>query len=119
MKLAARRVALALSWVALIALLGLTVTLAYQPLGMFNGPIALSIATVKALIVAAIFMELRERRPLTLAFAGAGVILARHSSLARVDGLHAASRLSADARRTPGRCGGAEGELIADLSHRR
>ena len=64
---------LALSWVALIALLGLTVTLAYQPLGMFNGPIALSIATVKALIVAAIFMELRERRPLTLAFAGAGV----------------------------------------------
>jgi cytochrome c oxidase subunit 4 len=64
---------LALSWLALVALLGLTVTLAYQPLGVFNGPIALSIATAKALIVATIFMELRERRPLTLAFAGAGV----------------------------------------------
>jgi cytochrome c oxidase subunit 4 len=65
--------ALVVSWLALVALLGLTVTLAYQPLGMFNGPIALVIATAKALVVAAIFMELRDRRPLTLAFAGAGV----------------------------------------------
>jgi cytochrome c oxidase subunit 4 len=54
-------------------LLGITVTLAYQPLGRFNGPIALTIATIKTLIVAAIFMELRDRRPLTLAFAGAGL----------------------------------------------
>ena len=37
--------------------------LSYQPLGAFNGPVALGIATVKALIVAAVFMELRERRP--------------------------------------------------------
>jgi cytochrome c oxidase subunit 4 len=65
--------ALALSWIALLVLLGVTVMLAYQPLGSFNGPIALTIATVKALVVAAIFMELRERRPLTLAFAGAGL----------------------------------------------
>jgi cytochrome c oxidase subunit 4 len=65
--------ALILSVLALVALLGLTVTLAYQPLGTLNGPIALVIATTKAIIVAAIFMELRERRPLTLAFAGAGV----------------------------------------------
>ena len=65
--------ALAFSLLALLALLALTVTLAYQPLGRFNGPIALTIAATKALIVAAIFMELRERRPLMLAFAGAGV----------------------------------------------
>jgi cytochrome c oxidase subunit 4 len=65
--------ALLLSWLALLVLLGLTVTLAYRPLGAFNGPIALTIATLKALIVAAIFMELRDRRPLMLAFASAGV----------------------------------------------
>jgi cytochrome c oxidase subunit 4 len=53
-------------------LLGLTVTLAYQRLGAFNTPIALAIATAKALLVAAIFMELRERRSLVIAFAGAG-----------------------------------------------
>ena len=92
-------------------------TLAYQPLGAFNGPIALSIATLKALIVAAIFMELRDAAR-SRWHSPAPDFLARHSSLARVDGLHAASRLSTDARRT-GRYGGAEGELIADLSHRR
>ena len=48
-------------------------TLAYQPLGSFNGPIALTIAALKALIVAAIFMELRDRPPLMLAFAAAGL----------------------------------------------
>jgi cytochrome c oxidase subunit 4 len=56
----------------LLALLGLTVALAYQRLGAFNTPIALAIATTKALLVAAIFMELRERRSLVIAFAGAG-----------------------------------------------
>ena len=56
----------------LLVLLGLTITLAYQPLGAFNTPIALAIATTKALIVAAIFMELREHSGLTIAFAGAG-----------------------------------------------
>jgi cytochrome c oxidase subunit 4 len=56
----------------LLALLGLTITLAYQRLGAFNTPLALAIATTKALIVAAIFMELRERRSLVIAFAGAG-----------------------------------------------
>lgn len=65
--------AIALSILALFALLALTVMLAYQPLGRFNGPIALTIAATKAFIVAAIFMELRERRPLLLAFASAGV----------------------------------------------
>jgi caa(3)-type oxidase subunit IV len=54
----------------LLALLGLTIALAYQRLGSFNTPIAPTIATAKAFIVAAIFMELRERRPLIIAFAG-------------------------------------------------
>jgi len=65
--------ALIWSWIGLLALLALTVTLAYQPLGSFNTPAALAIATVKVLIIAVVFMELRERRPLVLAFAAAGV----------------------------------------------
>ena len=73
MKIARPSRALLGSWAALLGLLALTVTLAYQPLGAFNGPIALTIAAAKALIVAAIFMELRDRRPLVLAFASAGV----------------------------------------------
>jgi len=64
--------ALLRTWAALLGLLGLTVTLAYQRLGSFNAPAALTIALVKALLVAAVFMELRERRPLVLAFAAAG-----------------------------------------------
>jgi cytochrome c oxidase subunit IV len=64
--------ALVLSWAGLMGLLAFTVTLAYQPLGGFNAPVALMIATAKALVVAAIFMELRERGGLTIAFAGAG-----------------------------------------------
>ena len=56
--------ALLLSWLGLLALLTLTVILAYQPLGSLNLPIALSIATAKSLIVALVFMELRERRGL-------------------------------------------------------
>ena len=50
--------AVALSWLALLALLGATVFLSYHPLGDFNTIIALLIATSKALIVAAVFMEL-------------------------------------------------------------
>jgi cytochrome c oxidase subunit 4 len=73
MKIARPSRALLGAWVALLGLLALTVALAYQPLGAFNGRIALVIAAVKALIVAAIFMELRDRRPLMLVFASAGV----------------------------------------------
>jgi len=43
-----------------------------QPLGGFNLVIALLIATSRALIVAAVFMELRERNGVMIAFAGAG-----------------------------------------------
>jgi len=66
--------ALLLSWLALLALLGLTLLIAYQPLGAFNFPIALAIASLKVLVVAAIFMELRDMRGLVIAFAAAGVL---------------------------------------------
>src|SRR5207248_11525207 len=65
--------ALVMSWIALVALLGLTLTLAYQPLGALNGPLSLGIAAAKALVVAVVFMELRKCRPLIVAAAAAGV----------------------------------------------
>jgi cytochrome c oxidase subunit 4 len=61
------------SWLGLLALLALTVTLAYQPFGAFNAVAALGIGVIKALIVAAVFMELRHRGPRTLIFAAAGL----------------------------------------------
>jgi cytochrome c oxidase subunit IV len=61
------------SWLGLLALLALTVTLAYQPLGAFNMVASICIGATKAAIVAAVFMELRQRRPRTLIFAGAGL----------------------------------------------
>jgi cytochrome c oxidase subunit 4 len=64
--------ALVFSWLGLLGLLGLTVLTAYQPLGAFNTPIALAIASCKALLIAAIFMELREQNGLMIAVAGAG-----------------------------------------------
>ncbi len=64
--------AIVVSWAALMALLTLTVLGAYLPLGAGNTVLAMIIAAVKAALVAAIFMELRERNPLTLAFACAG-----------------------------------------------
>jgi len=63
---------LLLSWLALLALLGLTVFVAYQPLGVLNTGIALAIALGKALIVAALFMELRRGSGLILSVAAAG-----------------------------------------------
>ena len=64
--------AIVLSWTALLALLATTVFVSYQPLGSLNLIVALCIATAKALIVAAVFMELRERSGLMIAFAAAG-----------------------------------------------
>ena len=63
---------LVVSWLGLLALLALTVFAAYQPLGQFNTVVALTIALGKSLIVLAVFMELRERNALTIAFAAAG-----------------------------------------------
>ena len=65
--------ALFASWLSLLALLALTVTLAYQPLGAFNAVVALSIGTIKAAIVAAVFMDLRHRGLRTFIFAAAGL----------------------------------------------
>jgi cytochrome c oxidase subunit 4 len=64
--------AIVVSWLALMALLALTVFSAYLPLGAGNTVVAMIIAATKAALVAAIFMELRERNPLTLVFAAAG-----------------------------------------------
>jgi cytochrome c oxidase subunit IV len=60
---------LLLSWLGLLAS---TVAIAYLPLGAANTVIAMGIAAIKGALVAAIFMELRERNPLTLTFAAAG-----------------------------------------------
>jgi cytochrome c oxidase subunit 4 len=64
--------ALVLCWLGLMALLGLTVCVAYLPLGLANTAIALSIAAIKALLIATFFMELRQRDGLLIAFASAG-----------------------------------------------
>ncbi len=63
---------LIVSWLALLALLSVTIILAYQPLGAFNLLLALLIATLKALIVGIVFMELRQGSGLVIAFAAAG-----------------------------------------------
>jgi cytochrome c oxidase subunit 4 len=64
---------LLLSWLFLLAFLALTVTVAYVPIGPFNTVVALVIALIKAMLVAAIFMELRESRALVVVFASIGV----------------------------------------------
>ena len=56
--------------------------LAYQPLGSFNLPVALLIATTKSLLVMAVFMELRERRGIDDRIRGRGVLLVGHPDLA-------------------------------------
>jgi cytochrome c oxidase subunit IV len=58
-------------WLALFALLALTTTIAFLPLGSFNLPIALGIAVAKALLVLWFFMELKGSAGLTRAFAAA------------------------------------------------
>lgn len=64
--------ALVACWLGLMALLATTVGTAYLPLGAGNTVVALAIAALKALLIAAIFMELRARDGLMIAFAGAG-----------------------------------------------
>jgi cytochrome c oxidase subunit 4 len=51
---------LGLAWIALLALMGLSLGSAYLKLGAFNMPAGLAIAAVKAAIVAWLFMRLRE-----------------------------------------------------------
>jgi cytochrome c oxidase subunit IV len=51
---------------ALMVLTALTVWAAFQHLGVWNTPVALAIAVTKALMVAWIFMHLRDSPKLTL-----------------------------------------------------
>jgi cytochrome c oxidase subunit 4 len=51
---------LVLTWLALLALLALTVGSAYVPMGALNSVINLAIAAVKAALIAAVFMRLYE-----------------------------------------------------------
>jgi len=60
-------------WLGLLALLALTVTLAYVPLSAFNAVVALGIGATKAAMVGAIFMELWHRGARTMVFATAGL----------------------------------------------
>ena len=61
-------------YLALLALLALTVTAAYLPLGSLGVVIALTIAVVKALLVMLYFMHLRYSNRLIWLFAGAGFV---------------------------------------------
>jgi cytochrome c oxidase subunit 4 len=59
---------------ALLALTALTTAIAFVDLGgVGNLGVALSIAIVKAALVALYFMHLRHSTPLTVIFAGAGL----------------------------------------------
>jgi cytochrome c oxidase subunit 4 len=57
---------------SLLFLTGVTVGAAYIDFGAGNIVIALTIATIKALIVAMIFMHLRYEKPVNAVIAGAG-----------------------------------------------
>jgi len=59
---------------ALMVLTGLTVWAAFQHLGVWNTPVALTIAVGKALAVAWIFMHLRYSPKLTLFVVSASVL---------------------------------------------
>ena len=59
-------------WAALLVLLGLTVGVAYLQLGFLNTFVSISIALVKALIIAIFFMHLSYSPRLVWVFAGAG-----------------------------------------------
>jgi cytochrome c oxidase subunit 4 len=51
-----------LVWAMLMALVILTLRLAYLPLGQFNLVLAMLISGVKTLLIAAVFMELRSAK---------------------------------------------------------
>ena len=61
-------------FVTLMALTALTVWAAFQHLGVWNTPVALTIAVVKALLVALIFMHLRYSPKLTMLVVAASVV---------------------------------------------
>ncbi|MGE0223275.1 MAG: cytochrome C oxidase subunit IV family protein [Acetobacteraceae bacterium] len=61
-------------WIALMALLGLTIFLSYVPLGRFNVVFAIGIASLQALLIAVFFMHLKRPDPL-LRLAGAATLI--------------------------------------------
>ena len=56
-------------WVVLLVLTGVTVAVSFFNLGLWNATVALSIASVKAALVALYFMHLRHEIKLVLGFA--------------------------------------------------
>ncbi len=60
------------AWIALLGFLSLTIFAAYLPLGAFNIIVALTIAAAKVLIIAFVFMDLKNSRGLMVIFAAAG-----------------------------------------------
>lgn len=64
----------AAAFIALLVLLSATIFLSFRPLGAFNFPIALTIAALKIAIIAEVFMELRNARPVAIAFGCVGFI---------------------------------------------
>ena len=69
-------------WIALLVATGLTVWIATFDLGAFSAPIALTIATVKALLVILFFMEIKYQTKMTMT-----VVLAAFFFLALLLGL--------------------------------
>lgn len=63
-----------LVYVALLVLLVLTVGVATLDLGVFSAVVAMSIALVKALLVAVFFMHLDHASPMVRVFAGAAIL---------------------------------------------
>lgn len=63
-----------LTWLALCALLALTCTFAYVPLGRGNLPLSLCIAAAKAALVGGVFMRLSEPNSLNRLAAAAGPV---------------------------------------------
>jgi cytochrome c oxidase subunit 4 len=57
---------------SLMALLAITIGVAYIDLGEFNLAAAMTIAVAKAVLIVTFFMHLRHGRKLTWVFAGAG-----------------------------------------------
>jgi cytochrome c oxidase subunit 4 len=86
---------LVLTWLALLALLALSAGSAWIPLGWINTGIGLAVATVKALLVALVFMRLRAGHPLLRLTALAG--LATLALLFTLSGADYATRSAAPA----------------------
>lgn len=61
-------------FLTLMALTLLTVWAAYQHLGIWNTPVALGIATAKAVLVALIFMHLKTSPKLTALVVGSSIL---------------------------------------------